>query len=84
MDVMLQSSLFQFHGHEELSELKRQIQHSLPGVFTPNTFLIVRDYLFWKGWGGEGVGKQKKKVKSPLDPDGPQEAGVCPSFCGMR
>ena len=45
---MLQSSLFQFHGHEELSELKRQIQHSLPGVFTPNTFLIVRDYLFWK------------------------------------
>ena len=59
---MLQSSLFQFHGHEELSELKRQIQHRLPGVFTPHTFLIVRDYLFWKGWGG-GVGKQKKKGK---------------------
>lgn len=58
---MLQSSLFQFHGHEELSELKTQIQHRLPGVFTPHTFLIVRDYLFWKGWGG--VGKQKKKGK---------------------
>lgn len=80
---MLQSSLFQFHGHEELLELKRQIQHSLSGVFTPHTFLIVRDYLFWKGWGG-GLVNKKKKVKSALDPDGPQEAGVCPSFCGMR
>ena len=80
---MLQSSLFQFHGHEELLELKRQIQHSLSGVFTPHTFLIVWDYLFWKGWGG-GVVNKKKKVKSALDPDDPQEAGVCPSFCGMR
>lgn len=33
---------------------------------------------------GGGSGEQKKKVKSALDPDDPQEAGVCPSFCGMR